>query len=201
MRRFTLLFVLVIGCAAWFGTQKLGAQEPAAEKPAAASEGENEPSAAWKWANFAILAIALGYGAAKALPPFFRSRTESIQKGISEAQQMKRDAEKRAADMEARLKTLGAEIEKFRAEAHGEMEQEGARIRQETARQIERLQQQAEQEIEAAGKTARRELKQYAAKLALDLAEQRVRDHLDPATETALVDGFVRDLQRQESKN
>lgn len=151
----------------------------------------------WKWANFAILAAGLGYLISKNLPPFFRSRTTSIQKGISEAQQTKREAEKRVAEMEQRLNKLGAEIERFRTEAQGEMEQESARIREETRKQIEKLQQQAEQEIESAGKTARRELKSYAAELALQLAAQRIRARLDAATETGLVEGFIRDLKDQ----
>ena len=155
----------------------------------------------WKWANFVILAGGLGYLISKHLPPYFRSRTESIQRGISEAQAMKRDAEKRAAEMDARLSALGADIERFRNEARSEMEQEGARIRQETAAQIEKQQRQAEQEIESAAKTAKRELKQYAAKLALDLAEQRIKARLDASTETALVDDFVLDLQKQRSQN
>jgi len=56
----------------------------------------------------------------------------------------------------------------------------------------------AQQEIEAAGKIARRELKEYAARLALDLAGQRVRARLNAGTEAALADGFIQDLQRQE---
>jgi F-type H+-transporting ATPase subunit b len=155
----------------------------------------------WKWANFVVLAGGLGYLISKHLPPYFRGRTESIQHGISEAQAMKRDAEKRAADMDARMSALGADIERFRTEARAEMEQEGARIRQETVDQIEKQRRQAEQEIESAGKTASRELKQYAAKLALDLAEQRVKARLDTATETGLVDDFVLDLQKQRSQN
>ena len=50
-------------------------------------------------------------------------------------------------------------------------------------------------EIETAGKIAQRELKIYAAKLALDLAEQRIRGRLDPATEAGLIDDFVQDLE------
>ena len=170
---------------------------------AAAQEAteKNEPGIGWKWANFAILAAGLGVLISKHLPPFFRSRTEDIQKGISEAQRMKRDAEKRAAEMDTRMSALGAEIETFRTQAHAEMEQEGDRIRRESARQIERLQQQAELEIESAGKAARRELRTFAAGLALDLAEQRVKARLDANIETALVDGFVQDLRNQGSKN
>jgi F-type H+-transporting ATPase subunit b len=162
---------------------------------------ESEPSAIWKWANFVILAIGLGYLMAKNLPAFLQSRASSIQKSIVEAQQAKLDAERRASEMDARMKALGAEIDKFRAEAHGEMEQEGARIRRETSQQIEKLERQAEIEIESAGKLARRELRAYASELAVDLAEKRIRARLDTQTETALIDGFVRDLKRKESRN
>jgi F-type H+-transporting ATPase subunit b len=164
------------------------------------SGGVPEVNVGWKWANFVILVAGLGYLLAKALPPLFKSRTEEIQKGIAEARAIKLDADKRAADVAARTATLGADIERFRVEAKAEMRQERERIRQETAAQIARLEHQAEEDIEMTGKLARRELKSYAAKLSLDLAEQRVRERLDPATEAGLVDAFIQDLER-ESKN
>jgi F-type H+-transporting ATPase subunit b len=168
---------------------------------AAAETGSTaEVSPIWKWANFAILAIALGYGMAKGLPPLFRSRTKEIQQGISEAQQMKQDAEKRSAEMDARLNALGADIEKFRTQSAAEMQQEGDRIGRETAAQIKKIEQQAAVELESVGKTARRQLKEYAAELAMGLAEEHLRGRMDNATESALVDDFVRDLEHQASQ-
>jgi F-type H+-transporting ATPase subunit b len=192
VKRFSLAVLLLLSSAALVGAQE--------QEKAAAAE-KSEPGIAWKWANFAILAVGLGYLINKNLPPFFRSRTAEIQEGITEAQQIKRDAEARAAQVEARMQKLGEDIDQFRTQSREEMQQEGERIRQETAKQLGHLEQLAQQEIEAAGKAARRELKDYAAKLALDLAEQRVRARLNAGTETALVDGFIQDLQRQESKN
>jgi F-type H+-transporting ATPase subunit b len=157
------------------------------------SEGAEE-NMLLKWANFVILAGGLGYLITKSLPAFLKSRTAEIQHGIAEAQEMKQQAEKLAADMDARLAALGSEVEKFRAQAHSEMEQEGERIRQETARQVARLQEQAAQEVERTGKVARQMLKTYAAKLALDLAEERLRARLDGAAEAGLVQDFVSDL-------
>ena len=173
----------------------LSAQEPAEHKTS-----ENN-DAMWKWANFGILAVALGYGMAKGLPPLFRSRTKDIQQGISEAQQMKQDAERRSAEMDARLNALGADIEKFRTQSAAEMQQEGDRIGRETAAQIKKLEQQSAVELESVGKTARRQLKEYAAELAMGLAEERLRGRMDNATESALVDDFVRDLERQASQS
>jgi F-type H+-transporting ATPase subunit b len=161
------------------------------------SEAPGESNELFKWANFLILVAGLGYLIAKNLPPFFASRTAEIQKGILESQKIKREAEARASEVEARLAALGAEIEKFKATAHTEMEQEAARIREEATRHVAKLQQQAEQEVETAGKLARNDLKRYAAKLALDLAEQRIRTRLDAAAENVLVEDFVKDLGSQ----
>jgi len=188
-RSLALLFGAFLATAVCF------AQEHAGEA------AESEPSPVWVWANFAILAIGLGYLMAKHLPTFFHSRTETIRKSIVEAQQAKLDAERRAADMESRMSALGAEIEKFRAQSQQEMAEEGARIGRETAALIEKLERQAELEIESAGKAARRELRAFAAELAVDLAEKRIRTRLDEGTEAALIEGFVRDLQSKESRN
>ena len=185
--RVSAIATLLLICATWLSAQEEGGGMP-------------EPAASWKWANFVLLVFGLGYLLAKMLPPLFKSRTDDIQKGIAEARAIKQDADKRAAEVEARTARLGADIERFRVEAKAEMQQEGERIRQETAAQIARLGNQAQQEIEISGKIARRELKSYAAKLSLDLAEQRIRERLDARTEQGLVDSFIQDLER-ESKN
>jgi len=191
---------VILAAALLFGTAVGYAQESAAQK-LEEKEETSDKWIAWRWANFGLLAIGIGYLLRKNMPPFFQARTTDIQKDITDAQATKQAAEKRAAEMDARVKALGADIDKFRAQAKIEMEQEAARIRQETAHQIEKLQKQAEQEIESAGNLATRALSAYAAKLALDLAEQRIRTRLDASTEAGLVDDFTKDLQQQGSKN
>jgi F-type H+-transporting ATPase subunit b len=189
VKRILLAMMLLFGATSIYAQEKV-------EEPVTKDE-----MLVWRWANFIILAAGAGYLLGKHLPTFFKSRTATIQKDITEAQQQKLDAEKRAAEMDARLRSLSADIEKFRAQSKAEMEQEAARIRQETAQQIAKLQKQAEQEIESKGNLASRELREYAAKLALDLAEQRIRTRLDAATEAGLVEDFTKDLQQQGSKN
>lgn len=196
MKRILLAMMLLFGALNVFAQEKPAQEKEKVEEPISKDE-----MLVWKWANFVILAAGAGYLLGKHLPAFFKSRSADIQKDITEAQAAKQAAEKRAAEMDARLSTLGADIEKFRAQSKIEMEQEGTRIRQETAHQIEKLQKQAEQEIESAGNLATRELREYAAKLALDLAEQRIRTRLDAGTEAGLVDDFTKDLQQQGSKN
>ena len=126
-----------------------------AQEGAAAGEAGGESLANWRWANFALLALGLGYLIAKTFPPLFKSRNEEIQKGIAEAQKIRQDAEQRAAAVEAKTRSLSADIDRLRAESKAEMQQEGERIRQDTAAQIARLQQKADEEIDAAGQAPR----------------------------------------------
>jgi F-type H+-transporting ATPase subunit b len=195
VKRLLLLTVLAFGAAFAIHAQV------AAPGGEAAKEEKPEPSAALKWGNFVILAVGLGYLIGKTAPAAYRSRTAEIQKDIAEAQAIKKDAEARAAAVDARVQALGSEMDKLRSQSKIEMQQESERIRQETAHQITRLEAQSTQEIESAGKLARRELKEYAAKLALELAEQRIRTEATAANESGLVDAFIADLGRRESKN
>jgi F-type H+-transporting ATPase subunit b len=160
-----------------------------------------DPYIWWKWANFAILAAVLGYLLGKVLPAFFRSRTEEIHKDIRESARMKEEALRRAAEVEQKMAVLSTEVEKLRSEARKEMAVEGERIRRDTEAQIARMQAQSEMEIESAGKIARQELKKYAASLAVDLAEQRIRSAMSPQTQDVLVERVVADLARKGANN
>jgi F-type H+-transporting ATPase subunit b len=189
-----LIWIAVLGAGLCIGQEST---QPKGET----AENSEDPLAVWKWANFVLLVAGLGYLISKSIPAMFKARTEEIQKGIAEAQQVKQQADKRAADMEVRLAKLGADIEAFRTKAKAEMEQEGQRIQEQTEIHAKKLEAQAASEIETAAKVARASLKQYAADLSLDLAAQRIRTRMDPGTEAGLVDNFVADLKQQGSKN
>jgi F-type H+-transporting ATPase subunit b len=194
MMRFAATLLVATALAA----SQLFAQEHGS---ATGEHAGGDPWIWWKWANFALLAILLVYALKKLLPPFFAGRTSEIRKGIDDAQKLKQDAEARAASIEQRMKTLGEQIEAMRVASRDEMTKESERIRRETSAHVVRIRHHAEQEIQAASNQARRELKAYAAQLAVDLAEQRIRTKLDAGTENALIEGFVRDLGRQGARN
>ena len=145
----------------------------------------------WKIATFAVLAGALGYAAAKNGGPFFRSRTAEIQQGINDSRKMREEAEARAANMEARMANLGAEIEHLRKTARAEAEAEAQRIRQETQRDLARVQEQADQEMESAVKAAQMTLRQHAASLAVSLARQKAEGRITEANQDHLVRTFA----------
>src|ERR1700683_5424568 len=79
-------------------------------------QGGDENLQMWKWANFLVLAGALGYLMVKPLPPLFGSRTDPIPKDRVENQKSRQDADDRAADVERRLAAIETEITALRAE-------------------------------------------------------------------------------------
>lgn len=177
-----------------------GAETPlerAADSPA---EGEHGRLELWKWANFAVLAAGLGYLAAKNAGPFFSARSRQIRKDMVEAQESRRQAEARAAEVDRRLANLESEIAALRAESQQEAQSETERLARHTAAEIAKIQAHAEQEIASAGKAARHELKRFSAELAIRLAEQQIRSRMTPETQEALVRGFVRDLEPPASR-
>jgi F-type H+-transporting ATPase subunit b len=188
-------------CALACGMTLALAQETAPAKAEHGQAGEKsgggeEGLEVWKWANFAILAGALGYGIAKKGGPFFQSRSQEIRKGIAEAEELRKNAELKAADVDRRLANLGIEVEQLRVSARSEQAAATERLRQETAAELTRIQEHATREIDSAAKAARVELKRYAARLAIDLAEQKLRARMNAESQSALVDNFVRNLDR-----
>ncbi len=197
MKRFTLVFLLALGTAM---AQHGGAQEKAhegAEQPAAGEHGSLE---LWKWANFVLLAGALGWMIKKNAGPWFSARSREIRKQMVEAEELQAEAERKAKDIESRLANVQAEIEAMRGEARAEEEAEAERVRRATTAELGKIQENARQEIDAAGKQARLELKRYAADLAVDLAETGVRAQMTPSSQDALVRSFVENLDQPASR-
>jgi len=126
------------------------------------------------------------------LPQAFRDSTVAIQKGIKEAQAASADASRRLGDIESRLSKLDGEVAEIRASAESEAGAEEERIRQAAEQDKQKVVQAVEAEITAIARNARRELKGYAASLAVDLAGREIR--VDEPTDQALVRDFVGQL-------
>jgi F0F1-type ATP synthase membrane subunit b/b' len=176
--RFALLFCLAAGFAF-----------------AAEQEGAEGSLLMWKWANFLVLAGALGYLMFKAFPPMFAARTQAITKDMAESHKISEDAENRAAEVERRLAAIETEITALRAESKEETGAEARRLAAHTAAEIARIQTQTARDLSDAAKTARKDLTRYAAGLAIGSAEKKIRARMTPATEERLVRRFMRDLK------
>jgi F-type H+-transporting ATPase subunit b len=156
--------------------------------------GEHEGMEVWKWANFAILAAILGYLISKNVAPMLVARSAEIRDGLAAGEKAKAEADARAAAVDARLAGLEKTIAGLKAEAREEREREADRIRKETQREMARLERHAQSEMESASKLASLEVKRHAARLALDLAEQKLKARMSPDAEATLLKQFLTDV-------
>ena len=81
-------------------------------------------------------------------------------------------ANERLRQVEAKLAKIGEDIEAIRQQTERDMVQDEKRIKQALEDERQRIVQSAEQEIESAGAAAKRDLKRFAAELAVDNARQ-----------------------------
>jgi F-type H+-transporting ATPase subunit b len=111
---------------------------------------------------------------------------------MEEARSASEEARQRLSEVEGRLSRLDAEIADMRRRAQEAAQADQKRILAEAEEERRRIIASTEQEIAAAANNARRELKAYAARLAVDLAEKKIS--VDNATDQTLVREFVTQL-------
>jgi len=142
--------------------------------------------------NFAILAAGGIWLVRRAMPHGFAPRTAEIQRSIEEARKASAEASTRLSEIEGRLSVLDKEIEEIRRAAEADFSAEEQRIKADAERDAQHVVVAAEQEIAAAARTAQRDLKAFAAGLAVDLAEKKIK--IDEATDQAIVRSFATQL-------
>jgi F-type H+-transporting ATPase subunit b len=125
--------------------------------------------------NFLIVLVVLWTILKKILPAAFKDRSSSIQKRIEEARKTSEEARRRLAEVEGRLSRLDTEIAQMRNEAEASAKHEEERMMTAAEEERRRIVQSAEQEIAASTNAARRELKAFAADLAVDLAGKKIK--------------------------
>ena len=142
--------------------------------------------------NFGLLGLFFWVLLRAKVPAMFRNRTDSIQTAIREARAASAEATERLKAVEARLSKLDSEVTGIRAEAEKQAVAEEQRIHAAAEEDKNRVVESAKMEIDAIARNARRELKSYAATLAVDIAAKRI--HVDEHSDQALVREFVDQL-------
>jgi F-type H+-transporting ATPase subunit b len=195
-----LLAVLIFAAMSAWAQEHPGAAAKEG-KEAAEQEHEMPNEIWWKWANFAILAGALGWLMVKYGGPFFQSRASGIREGIEEAHKVKVEAEAKAAEIESRIAHLSGAVDALRKSASEEIAAEGQRMKAETEAHLAKIQAHAEAEIASAAKTASQDLKAHAADLAIKLAEVELKARLGGREQAGLVRHFVEEVGGKGSVN
>ncbi len=142
--------------------------------------------------NFAILAGAVLYGLLKFLPKSFRANRENIQRQLADARTATEQAHQRLAAIEQRLSRLDEEIAAISKQAEKDSVEDEAHIKASIEVERKRIVEAVSKDIAAAGSAAQRDLKRFAANLAVDRAAQRIT--LTEDDDRALMQEFAQSL-------
>jgi F-type H+-transporting ATPase subunit b len=141
------------------------------------------------WINFAILFFGIAIPIGRTLPKIFRKRSQTLNHSLDEARKATADANARLSAVEAKLAGLDAEIARFRAQVEEESKADEQRIKASIEDEKTRIVASAEQELNVAAAQARRNLRTFAADLAIAKASEQLK--LTPEADKALIAEFV----------
>ena len=159
--------------------------------------GHHEPPVLYKWINFGILMVGIGFVAVKVGGPFLAQRAKDIAIALDAASRVKAEAEAQVAEITRRISNLDTELASMKADARREMEKERVRAAAETESLLAKMRSNAEQEIQSSAKNVEFELRQFSSQLAMQLAEQKIRARMNGQAQAGLVSGFVAGLKNQ----
>jgi F-type H+-transporting ATPase subunit b len=149
----------------------------------------------FEYLNFAVLAGAVLFALLKYLPKNFRAQREDIQHRLADARTATEQANERLAAIEQRLARLDEEIAAITQQAEKDSVEDEARIKASIETERQRIVEAVTRDIAAASSAAQRDLKCFAAGLAVDRAAQRLV--LTEEDDRALVQEFSQSLGRQ----
>lgn len=152
-----------------------------------------EDASLFFWAfNAVLLFVFVGYFLVTGLPKAFRSRRQKLDREIVEARIATERAEQRLRAVEERLSRLDSEIAAVRAQSERDSANDEVRIKHAMEDEKRKIVASAEQEITAAGAAAERQLRKFAAELAVDRATSRL--HLTEGDDRTLIQEFASSL-------
>jgi len=125
--------------------------------------------------NSAIMIGAILWFVFRFVPKIYRRRSEILQKQLFDARSATAEAKERLDVVEERLSKLGVEIEALREQTMRESAADEKHILEAIETEKQRIMASVEQEVAAAGAAAKRDLKKYAANLAVDRALSEIR--------------------------
>jgi F-type H+-transporting ATPase subunit b len=149
----------------------------------------------FEYLNFALLAGAILFALLKYLPKTFQANRANIQHRLVEARTATEQARDRLAAVEQRLSHLDEEIAHIAEQAEKDSAADEARIKASIETERQHIIEAVSRDIAAMSSAAQRDLKRFAAGLAVDRAAQRVS--LTEDDDRALVTEFAQTLGQQ----
>jgi F-type H+-transporting ATPase subunit b len=146
--------------------------------------------------NWLILAGLIWWLCAKALPPVFKARHESIGSLFSEAEKAKALSEELLAQQKARVASGAQEAEQIVKEAKQVAEQMKTQLEAQTKADIEDLRKKFESSAHNEHQAAVSEMRSIAAKVAVKIAEETLTNSLSLGAKAKLLTQFVEQLDQ-----
>ena len=146
--------------------------------------------------NFILLLGGLIYLLRSPLGNFLEGRTKDLDHALRDAEDSRVEAEKKQQEVENRLKKIGREMEHIRKEAVTEGQKVQERILREAKAEANRLKLLSRLEIELLTQAGIQEIKQYAAELAIALAQERIQSKIKEEDQSLLIDRSIERLEK-----
>jgi F-type H+-transporting ATPase subunit b len=144
--------------------------------------------------NLLLVVGVIVWIARRPLTNFFSSRSQAIREELAEAQKARMEAESKLAEMESRMSRLDDELKEIANAAEKEAQDEYHRLLAAAEEDAQKIVERSKQEIEGMTRTAQMELKQHAAELSIQLAEEKIRSEITDADRERLLARFVAKL-------
>jgi F-type H+-transporting ATPase subunit b len=146
----------------------------------------------WRCIDFAALVLIMVWAVKKAdMKKALADRQAGIDKALREAEEVKGAAEKKFAEYNARLAQANKEVEELQKVIREDALAEKARIVAEAKVAAERIKDQAKVMADQEIVRARTELREEAAHLSVQLAEQTLKGAMGPSDQDRLVGEYL----------
>lgn len=146
----------------------------------------------WRIVDFVILAAIIWWALKKAnLKASLAERQAGIERALKEAEEARAEADRKLAEYNTRLKQANEDIDKLQAAVRQEAQDEKARIIAEATAMAEKIRQQAQSTAAQEVAMATAALREEAARLAVELAEQTLKEKVTKDDQSRLVDEYL----------
>jgi F-type H+-transporting ATPase subunit b len=153
-----------------------------------------------KTVNFIILFGGLGFLLAKPLRKFLEEAGLAVEKTIQKTKGARKDAEQKLETLKERMQGLETEARKIREDGRESGKHDRDRLLSQARQEVDKIKSLTELEIGMHAQAAQAELREYAAELAVSLAETNIKRRMTPELHARLIDDSIRQLDKLNDK-
>jgi len=149
---------------------------------------------AWRFFNLAVFVAIMIYLVRKPLSKAFKDKREAIRADLIKAEEERQAAITELGEVEAKLAGLESEKANIVEGSRAESEAEANRVAEEAVSEAARLRKQAESEVKRKAQLAELKLRRYSAEESIRLAEERIKEAMNPQKDAELVKANIQSI-------